>query len=76
MMYLQTAKLNANVPGESSFTARAKTPIFNGFKILKKFRNVCRCRTVCKNVKFFNETGKYFVLIRSINLYNFSPRNI
>jgi hypothetical protein len=25
---------------------------------------VYRCRTFCKNVNFFNETGKYFVLQR------------
>jgi hypothetical protein len=29
------------VPGESGFTARAKTPTSNEFKILKKFRNDC-----------------------------------
>jgi hypothetical protein len=29
------------VPGELSFTARAKTPTTNQFKILKKFRNDC-----------------------------------
>jgi hypothetical protein len=25
---------------------------------------VSRCRTFCKNFNFFNETGKYFVLIQ------------
>jgi hypothetical protein len=25
---------------------------------------VYRCRTFCKNLNFFNETGKYFVLIQ------------
>jgi hypothetical protein len=31
----------AAVPNELSFTARAKTPNSNQFKILKKFRNDC-----------------------------------
>jgi hypothetical protein len=30
-----------NVQGDSSFTARAKTPTSNRFKILKKFMNDC-----------------------------------
>jgi hypothetical protein len=34
---------------------------------------VYHCRTVCKNFKIFNETGKDFVLNnRYINLHNFS----
>jgi hypothetical protein len=43
------------VPGESSFTARAKTPTSNQFKI---GLIVYHCRTICKNFKIFNETGK------------------
>jgi hypothetical protein len=34
-------ELVGTVPGESSFTARAKTPTSNRFKILKKCRNYC-----------------------------------
>jgi hypothetical protein len=34
-------ELVGTVPGESSFTARSKTPSSNRFKILKKFRNYC-----------------------------------
>jgi hypothetical protein len=34
-------ELVGTVPGESSFTAREKTPTSNRFKILKKFRNDC-----------------------------------
>jgi hypothetical protein len=29
----------SNVQGDSNFTARSKTPIYNRLKILKKFRN-------------------------------------
>jgi hypothetical protein len=42
-----------------------KHPLLMDLKFSKNSgMNECRCRTVCRNVKFFNETGKYFVLIQ------------
>jgi hypothetical protein len=42
-----------------------KHPLLIDLKFSKNSRMiVSRCRTFCKNFNFFNETGKYFVLIQ------------
>jgi hypothetical protein len=40
-IFILTWVMKNIVPGESSFTARAKTPTSNQFKILKKRKNDC-----------------------------------
>jgi hypothetical protein len=51
--------------GESSFTARRKHPLLINLKFSKNSEMIVyHCRTICKNFKIFNETGKDFVLIQ------------